>query len=370
MELIFFKKIFFKAKNETVFLIATLGAFLTSFLVKPDSSDINLHVLMILFNLMVVVEIYKKEKVLDKIAINFLKKYDNQRLISAILLSLVFFSSMLLTNDVALITFVPLTLIISKKSNFNPLKLIILETLCANIGGALTPMGSPQNLFIFSKFNLTGNDFFKVSILLSVVGYISILFLNLFTPKDKLSLILKTPNLNNKNNVIAATIIFLAVISSIFFKLNISIITLSTILYIISQNKKKFLNIDWFLLATFISFFIFVGNLSEIHEIRQGMEKNLSSSHKIFFITIFSSQFISNVPAAILISEFTNDWRAVLLGSNIGSFGTLIASLASLISYKLYINEFPEEKNSFLKKFTVLNFGFLAFLTTIFYFFI
>lgn len=359
-----------KLKNETVFIIATIGAIITSFFIKPNPESINTHVLLILFNLMIVVEIYKKEKILDFIAINFLKKYDNQRIISVVLLLLVFFSSMLLTNDVALITFVPLTIIIAKKSNFSPLRLIILETLCANIGGAMTPMGNPQNLYIFSKFSLSAFDFFKVAGSVSTVGVISVLILNLFTPDRKLKFTLDKPNINLNSNSITATIIFCAVIVSLFFRLDIKLITIVTVIYLIIKQYKTLFEIDWFLLATFVSFFILIGNLSEMVFIRHLMKNLLSTPHKIYITSILSSQFISNVPATILIAEFTNNWKPILIGANIGGFGTLIASLASVISYKLYINDYPNEKNSYLKDFTIINFIFLGFLGTLFFFFI
>lgn len=359
-----------KLKNETVFIIATLGAIFTSFFIVPDPKNINMHVLMILFNLMIVVEVYKKEKILDYIAIKFLKKYDNQRIISIVLLLLVFFSSMLLTNDVALITFVPLTIIIAKKSNFSPLRIIILETLCANIGGAMTPMGNPQNLYIFSKFSLSALDFFKVAGLVSIVGLLAVLILNIFTPDRKLKFMLEQPKISLNSNSVVATIIFCAVVISLFFRLDIKLITLVTTIYLIIKQYKTLFEIDWFLLATFVSFFVLIGNLSEMEFIRNIMKNILSTPHKVYVTSIISSQFISNVPAAILISEFTNEWRAILVGVNIGGFGTLIASLASVISYKLYINDFPKYKGLFLKDFTIINFSFLLFLGVSFYFFV
>lgn len=367
---ILYKDIKNKIKNEIVFIIATLGAIITSFFIKPNPENINVHVLLILFNLMIVVEIYKKEKILDYIAINFLRKYDNQRIISVVLLLLVFFSSMLLTNDVALITFVPLTIIIAKKSNFPPLRLIILETLCANIGGAMTPMGNPQNLYIFSKFSLSASDFFKVAGPVSTIGVILVLIFNLSTPNKKLKFSLIKPNITLNTNSIIATIIFCSVIISLFFRLDIKLITVVTILYLSIKQYKTLFSIDWFLLATLISFFILIGNLSEMNIIKSSMQNLLSTPHKIYIASIISSQFISNVPATILIAEFTNNWKPILIGANIGGFGTLISSLASVISYKLYINDFPFQKNTYLKDFTIINFIFLVFLGTLFYFFI
>ena len=362
--------LFSKLKSESLFLIATFFAIITSFIILPKFSYIDTHVLMILFNLMVVVELYKKENVLDFIAINFLKKYNSQRIICAALIILVFFFSMFLTNDVALITFIPLTIIIGKKSNFSTLKIVILETIAANLGSALTPMGSPQNIYLYSKFAPAPIEFFKITFGISTVGLIILLLINFFTPKDELIFELETPIFKKNINVFVSTAIFVSVLLSIFFKLPIIFITIFNIGYLTYKKENIFQKIDWILLATFISFFIFVGNLSNIELIRSWMFNLLSESTQVYFTGIILSQFISNVPAAILISEFTTKWQPLLLGVNIGGLGTLIASLASLISYKFYISEFPEEKRKFFILFSILNFSILILMGSLFTFFI
>ena len=357
-----------RLKSEFVFLIATFLAILTSFINIPKFSYIDMHVLVILFNLMIVVELYKKENVLDFIAIHFLKKYNNQKIICTALIILVFFFSMFLTNDVALITFVPLTIIIGKKSNFSTLKIVILETIAANLGSALTPMGSPQNIYIYSKFHLSLFQFFKITFGISLIGLIILLIINMFTPKDTLTFELEVPTLRKNTNVFAATAIFFTVLVCIFLELPIKYITTFSVAYLFLKKEKIFYKIDWILLATFVSFFIFVGNLSNIEYIRNLMLKLLSEPKQIYFSGIALSQFISNVPAAILISEFTNNWQPLLVGVNIGGLGTLIASLASLISYKLYVNEFPKEKRKYFILFSILNFSILIIMATIFLF--
>lgn len=376
------KKFLHLLQNEFILCVAILGAIITSFLSTPTFKDINFHVLMILFNLMIVVEIYKKESILDFIAINFLKKYNNQKTISALLILLVFIFGMFLTNDVALITFVPLTLIIGKKANFPIHTLIILETFAANLGGVLTPMGSPQNLYIFSKYNLTPIDFFATTGLISLIGLAMILLCNLQTPNNALFFQLDMPILKKNYNATIATIIFSLVILSILLNFSIFPVTIFTILFLIyhrlynsgifskvktSDNSNNFHKIDWFLLLTFVAFFIFIGNLSRLSYIASIMSDIISTNKKLYLESILFSQFISNVPTAILFSEFTTNWKPLLIGVNIGNFGTLIASLANLISYKLYINEFPQERNQYLKISAILNTLFLIILGTIFY---
>ena len=359
-----------RLKAEALFLTATSFAIFTSFIVLPKFSYIDTHVLMVLFNLMVVVELYKKERVLDYIAINFLKRYTNQRVISGALILLVFFFSMFLTNDVALITFIPLTIIIGKKSNFSVLKIVILETVAANLGSALTPMGSPHNIYIYSKYAPNPLTFLEITFGISLVGLLILFIINIFTPKNELLFELEPPTLNKNSNVFMASLIFGLILLNIFLKFSIEYVTFLTLTYLIYKREDILAKLDWILLATFVSFFIFVGNLSNMPPVRILMFSLLSQESSIYLMSIGLSQFISNVPAAILISEFTDKWKPLLLGVNIGGIGTLIASLASLISYKLYTLEYPHEKKNFIKEFSIINFSILILMGSLFYYFL
>lgn len=364
------KNIIKKLKSETVFIIATIFAVVTSFIVMPKTSYIDIHVLMILFNLMVVVELYRKEDILDAIAIKFLKKYKTQREISRVLILLVFFFSMFLTNDVGLITFVPLTIIIGKKANFSVLKIVILETIAANIGSSFTPMGNPQNLYIFSKYGISPLEFFKVTWTMSILGLMFLMLINLKTPKNQLKFDLKEITINKNIDVLFASGIFIFILFSIFLNIPVSLLTIATFSYLVIRRDKTIFKLDWILLATFVSFFIFVGNISNIPIIKDRMLSILSEKKSIYLSSIFFSQIISNVPTAILVSEFTTKWKPLLVGANLGGMGTLIASLASLISYKLYINEYLEDKKRYIKLFTILNVILLFTMGFICYFFI
>ncbi len=356
-------------KKETVFFIATFFMIITCFFVRPKFSDINFHVLFILFNLMVVVEVFRDEKFLDAISISLLTKFSEKRLIIILLNISVFFMSMLLTNDVALITFIPLTIIVATKANFSPLMAIVLETLSANIGGSFTPMGNPQNLFIFSKYNLTSREFFSVTTPLAVSGFILIIILcYIFIKKDNLNFNLEKPHFKKNLNLFFGWLIFFMTIASIFFNFNPIIPAIISVIFLLRHERKLLKNIDYMLLLTFVSFFIFSGNFSNIGYIKEKMSFILKSPLSVYLSSIFMSQFISNVPAAIVASEFTNNWKSLLLGVNIGGQGTLVASLASLISYKFFINSYPKEKNQYLKIFTLLNFLALILLGALFIF--
>lgn len=165
-------------KSEIVFAISIFLALITSFISHPKLNYINFQVLILMFNLMIVISAFKRLKLLDKIAVDILTKHKNLRMVSLILTFLCFISSMLITNDVALITFVPLTLIVAKKAGFNPIKTIIFETLAVNIGSSLTPMGNPQNLYLFSFFKMGLLPFFKTTITFVAIGALWLFMLN------------------------------------------------------------------------------------------------------------------------------------------------------------------------------------------------
>ena len=304
-------------KKECVLVIAVTLAILSSFISIPKISYIDFKVLILLFNLMVVVAAFKELKVLDSIAIRLLKKCNTYTSISLALVFITFISSMIVTNDVALITFVPLSIVIAKKANINVLKIVIFQTLAANLGSSFTPMGNPQNLFIYSFYNLNPIDFFKITLPIVILA---VLFLVLLVYKDKkinLSLDLEDVKIDNKRDVYLFGGLFLIILLSV------------------------------------IGFFIFVGNISTMDLVKNFMEGILGSPQSTFLSSILSSQVISNVPATMLLSGFTNHFKELLLGVNIGGMGTLIASLASVISYKIYTSEFKNE--NYMKYFTFYN---------------
>lgn len=236
------------------------------------------------------------------------------------------------------------------------MEIVIFQTLAANIGSSLTPMGNPQNLFLFTHYGITAVEFFKVMTPFVILGGLWILFLNFRVTKKKFSITLDSVKIKSKNQAILFGMLFIIIILSIFNLINYIFAFVLTLVMVLFINKGLLKKVDFFLLATFVCFFIFVGNISHIELVNKYLGYLLNSSNKIFFTSIISSQFVSNVPAAILISNFTSSWKEVLLGVNIGGLGTLIASLASVISYKLYVNEAGIEKSSgYLIKFTIYN---------------
>ena len=340
-------------KKECVLVIAVTLAILSSFISIPKLSYIDFKVLILLFNLMVVVAAFKELKVLDSIAIGLLKKCNTYTSISLALVFITFISSMIVTNDVALITFVPLSIVIAKKANINVLKIVVFQTLAANLGSSFTPMGNPQNLFIYSFYNLSPIDFFKITLPIVILA---VLFLVLLVFKDKkmnLSLDLEDVKIDNKRDVYLFGGLFLIILLSVFHVIDYKVTFLITIVMVLILNKKLFSQVDYSLLITFIGFFIFVGNISTMDVVKNFMEGILNSPKSTFLASVLSSQVISNVPATMLLSGFTDHFKELLLGVNIGGMGTLIASLASVISYKIYASEFGSD--NYMKSFTFYN---------------
>ena len=355
-------------KKECVLVIAVTLAILSSFISIPKLSYIDFNVLILLFNLMVVVTAFKELKVLDSIAIGLLKKCNTYTSISLALVFITFISSMIVTNDVALITFVPLSIVIARKANINVLKIVIFQTLAANLGSSFTPMGNPQNLFIYSFYNLSPIDFFKITLPIVVLA---VLFLVLLVFKDKkmnLSLDLEDVKIDNKRDVYLFGGLFLIILLSVFHVIDYKVTFLITIVMVLILNKKLFSQVDYSLLITFIGFFIFVGNISTMDVVKNFMEGILNSPKSTFLASVLSSQVISNVPATMLLSGFTDHFKELLLGVNIGGMGTLIASLASVISYKIYASEFG--KDNYMKSFTFYNILGLVIFVPIAYIFI
>lgn len=357
-------------KKEIVLVIATVLAITSSLISTPKLSYIDFKVLILLFNLMIVVAAFKELKVLDNIAIGLLKKCNTYTSISFALIFITFIASMIVTNDVALITFVPLSIVISKKANIEVLKIVIFQTLAANLGSSFTPMGNPQNLFIYSYYNLSPLDFFKITVPIVILAIVFLSILILKDKKMKLKLDLSDVIIENKRDVVLFSLLFGIILLSVFHIVDYKITFAVTIITVIILNKKLFKEIDYSLLITFIGFFIFIGNISTMDVVRSFMENILNSEKSTFISSILASQVISNVPATMLLSGFTGHFKELLLGVNIGGMGTLIASLASVISYKIYTGEFRKKNDKYLRKFNLYNLLGLAIFVPIIYLFI
>lgn len=342
-------------KNDPVFALSFALAILSCFFARPEIEYINFEVLACLFNLMIVVKAFEELRLLDKIAVGILNRCTNSRRVSLIMILLSFFSSMIITNDIALITLVPLTLVISRKSDMNVMGTVILQTLAANIGSSLTPIGNPQNLYIFSYYELPAAQFFPVVGLFALLGLAWLCVLNLSSTKIDFDITLETIEIKEGRKAAIWAVLFIIIVLSIFDVVSYQLVFLVTVVLTFIINKKLFKKVDYLLLATFICFFIFIGNVSSIPAIAGFMEGYLSSAGRTYFSSIILSQVVSNVPCAIFLSKFNSDWRELLLGVNIGGMGTIIASLASVISYKIYAKENPGSSGKYMVQFSMYN---------------
>lgn len=373
-------------KKETVCCIAFLLAVVSMFFIPPSVnyfSYIDFRVLALLFSLMAVVRGFSSIGVFTRLGTLLLTHVHSLRMLSALFIFLCFFFSMLITNDVALITFVPFTILVLSMAEQKKflIPVIVLETIAANLGSMLTPLGNPQNLYLYTISGLSIGAFVRIMLPYSFVSAILLLIFILFLPKDTVSTATAANTANSTNTVTASNtsnVICEAIKTRknsrilFAFYLILFLLCLLTVLHILPYQILFFLvltgfllldyrvlkDVDYFLLLTFLCFFIFIGNMKQISLVHELISELLV--HHEVLMGIGASQIISNVPAAILLSGFTDDYSALLIGVNLGGLGTLIASLASLISFKFYANSNGSDTRRFLGIFTLYNVIFLG----------
>jgi Na+/H+ antiporter NhaD/arsenite permease-like protein len=350
-----------KIIEDKVLIIAIVLAIVTSIFIKPSVYDIDFNVLIVLFNLMVIIKALEEVNLMDYIATSILKKLHSERLLALFLVLITFFSSMFITNDVALITFVPLTLIISQRVSIHVVEIIIFQTIAANVGSSMTPLGNPQNLLIYYEYQLKLADFLDMA-LLSLFGLVLLIGTIMIRFKHQpLQVEIKEINITDKRHLIIYLVLFLIVILGVMRFIDEHLVFIIVLLSIGINNYKLFKKVDYQLLGTFVACFIVVGNLEEVSIIRTVLYTFLSEPYQVYFSSIILSQIMSNVPTALLLTSFTPHFNALLLGVNIGGLGTLIASLASLISYKLFRKHY--KTMHYMIKFTFYNILYLVILS-------
>jgi len=361
------KKIISFLKKEIVLTISGILALISCFFVLPDNKYIDyidFHTLLILFCLMAVMEGLKDIGLFQRIGETLLKKFHSERGIATILVFLCFISSMFITNDVALITFVPLALLIITMAKLEEAlcMIITLMTIAANLGSMLTPIGNPQNLYLYSTSGMSLITFLKLMLPYTLVAAI-LLFVCIFAryrSKD-ISFILPAGQYKLSTKRIAYyLILFVLCLLSVAKILPISILFVIVFVAVFADKRELLKKIDYSLLATFIFFFIFIGNMGRLEAFRDFLSSILKGNEML--VAILSSQIISNVPAALLLSGFTDKWQALIIGTNLGGLGTLIASMASLISYKQLAANYPGKKGKYMVSFTIWNIIFLVIL--------
>ena len=323
-------------KKEIVFCLSAVLAIISCFFVRPGInylSYINWDTIILLLAIMFVVEVLKNLAIFEMLVRKLLVKVKNTRGLVLFLVFTCFFSSIFITNDVSLIIFVPFAILALNKVNRLDLAIITvsMQTIAANVGCMVLPIGAPHNIVMYTLSDIPFESFFLLLLPYIVVSAVFLIALSFFIQNDTITL----PEMSK-----------IEVVKKGFF-------------------KRVFLGIDYYLLLTFIALFVLIGNLENIPFFSSLFERWIVGNEVISGVVL--SQIISNVPSAMLLSGFSTNYEAIIIGINIGGFGTLIASMANLISYKILVREHNEFKIRYLVVFTVLNVALLAILLGIYF---
>lgn len=353
-------------KKETVLCTAFACALISAVFVPPSAaylSYIDFRVLCLLFSLMSTVAGLQYCGVFNLLAVKLLSGEKSLRLLRFILVMLPFFSSMLITNDVSLITFVPFTILVLEMANLSEelIPILIMQTIAANLGSMATPVGNPQNLFLCARFSLSAGAFFITMMPYVVLSFAVLGLMAISGRKRKIHVSFDySAEISDKRLLVVCVLLFGCCLLSVFHILHYLIVTAAVFLAFMILKRDIVKSVDYSLLLTFVFFFIFSGNLGEIPALNSLLKGLMAKSALI--TSAAASQFISNVPAAVLLAGFTDDWRGILLGTDLGGLGTPIASLASLISLKFYMQLKKAHVSTYLIGFMVCNYAMLALL--------
>ncbi len=358
-------------KDETVFVISLICAIVSMVLVPPNSDYlgyINTSVLIMLFCLMLVVAGLNSIGVLSKISNALVSRFNSVKAISFILVNFCYILAMFITNDVSLITIVPLTINVLKRCDHKKtIFVVVMETISANLGSMVTPIGNPQNIYVYEKYHIDILEFFKIMLPLGLISLV-IINLILLLSKDQpiqTNLPEDTHNSIDKKSLLIYLIMFLICILTVLKVVPHYMCLILVAVLGILTDIKIFKSVDYILLLTFVSFFVFTGNVASIQAIKD-LVSNYLTGREVLFSALLS-QIVSNVPATLMLSGFTQQYSKLLIGVNIGGLGTIISSLASLISFKYYCKEYPKSTGEYLKVFSIYNFSILILLMVVFY---
>ena len=352
-------------RKNVVMVVALVAAVITAFIVPPDAAYLeyfDVKTLTCLFCVLAVVCALKNIQFFYIIAKKIVQYFRNAQMAILVLVYITFIGSMLIANDMALLTFLPLGYLVLSSTGKQKYMAFtfIMQNIAANLGGMLTPFGNPQNLYLYTKFQIPTGEFVQIMLLPFAVSVALItLCCLIFVKREPLEVADEKVKLPVGRTVLYLALFALAI--AIVFRgipYWIGLIVIPAVL--LFADRKALKMVDYPLLLTFVFFFIFSGNMARIQLIRHIFSSLLDKSTLLF--SILSCQFISNVPSAILLSQFTENYRELLLGVNIGGVGTLISSLASLITFREYTAHNPGKSGYYIKTFSLFNFLFLVIL--------
>lgn len=352
-------------KKETVLCIAAVLAVVSMGINPPSAAYagyIDWNTLALLFGLMAVMKGFQKAGLFVWLGNCLLRRTDTTRKMMFALVFLPFFCSMVITNDVSLITFVPFALIVLHMAGQDWLvvPLVVLQTVAANLGSMLTPMGNPQNLYLYTKSGLSFGEFVLLVLPYAAVSALCLTMLILRCDSVPVQAAPVKSKLAGPATLGVYAAGFALCLLAIFDVLPPLAVAAVVAVALLVYDRQVLASVDYALLGTFIAFFLFIGNLGDVAWFRDFLASVLEGH--VVLVSVLASQVISNVPAALLLSGFTDQWRDLIVGCNLGGLGTLIASMASLISYKMVAQNSPERRNSYLVWFTACNVGMLVLL--------
>ena len=354
---------FAAARREVVLSVAIALALLSALIVPPSGAYIayiDWDTLALLFSLMAVMKGFQQAGVFVCLANSLLGRVGGTRSLLSVLVFLPFLTSMVVTNDVALITFVPFALVVLRMARQERLVVpaVVMQTLAANLGSMLTPMGNPQNLYLYAKSGMSFGALCLLMlpyVLISAACIGAMIVLRRTAPVESVAVPVK---LAGRRQIAVYAAGFGLCLSGLFGLVSPLVIAALIAAWLLCFDRRLLGAVDYSLLGIFAAFFIFIGNISGI-EIFRGFISGVLNGHEEL-VAVLASQITSNVPAALLLSGFTESWTELIVGCNIGGLGTLIASMASLISYKAVTREYPEQKGRYFASFTVSNAALLA----------
>lgn len=350
-------------KGEVVLTVAVVLALLSAIAVPPDAEYagyIDWDTLALLFSLMAVTKGLQMLGLFDALGAALLRRTATTRRMVLALVALPFFFSMLITNDVSLITFVPFALTVLRMAGQDRLVIptVVLQTAAANLGSMLTPMGNPQNLYLYNQSGMGFGEFCALMLPYVALSGVCIAVLCVLPRSAAVHTDLPRIQLGDKRRIALFALgglLCLGCIAKLLPPLGVAALTA---VVLVLFDRPLLAKIDYSLLGTFIAFFVFIGNMGRIESF-QNFLSGILAGHEVA-VAVLASQVISNVPAALLLSGYSSAWPQLIVGCNLGGLGTLIASMASLISYKQLVEREPELRSPYLKLFTLLNLGFLA----------
>ena len=345
-------------RQETVLCVAGLCAVVTAFFVPPSLhylEYLDFRVLSLLFCLMAVVSGLGQAGLFERLSRRLTAGLKGSRVLVLALVMLCFFSSMIITNDVALLTFVPFAVLtltgVGQQKQI--LVTVVLQTIAANLGSMLTPVGNPQNLYLYSYYEMSMGEFFSVTLPVTLLSLVLLAGGCLLLPNEPVTLPPSEEVRLDQKRLWRFGALLICCLLTVFRILPWPVMLVVVAAVMLLFDRPLFGRVDYSLLLTFVFFFIFVGNMGEIPAVRELISPLVQGRE--LWAGLLASQVISNVPAAVLLSTFTEGGRGLLLGVNIGGLGTLIASLASLISYRIYGHTVGARPGRYLAVFTLMN---------------